>query len=134
MLVVGILAFVLSSEAMLATLVAAMIALRLIATARYALTGRHLQLRAHRSRAENATARRGSLAGRAAQAIWRRTTDLWPYSPLCEPDVMKLTARGSTTIKNPADADGFDREVTPCPLARRSHPLCPHRLSMGRGR
>jgi hypothetical protein len=47
MLVVGILAFVLASEAMLATLVAAMIALWLIATARHALTGRHLHLRAH---------------------------------------------------------------------------------------
>jgi hypothetical protein len=47
MLVAGILAFVLASEAMLATLVAAMAALWLIATARHALTGRHLQLRAH---------------------------------------------------------------------------------------
>ena len=47
MLVAGILAFVLASEAMLAALVAAMIALWLIATARHALTGRHLQLRAH---------------------------------------------------------------------------------------
>ena len=47
MLVVGIVAFVLASEAMLATLVAAMIALWLIATARHTLTGRHPQLRAH---------------------------------------------------------------------------------------
>ena len=47
MLVAGILAFVLASETMLATLVAAMAALWLIATARHALTGRHLQLRAH---------------------------------------------------------------------------------------
>ena len=47
MLVAGILAFVLASEAMLATLVAAMIALWLIATGRHALTGRHPQLRAH---------------------------------------------------------------------------------------
>ena len=47
MLVAGILAFVLASEAMLATLVAAMIALWLIATARHALTGRHPHLRAH---------------------------------------------------------------------------------------
>ena len=47
MLVAGVLAFVLASEAMLATLVAAMIALWLIATGRHALTGRHLQLRAH---------------------------------------------------------------------------------------
>ena len=47
MLVAGILAFVLASEAMLATLVAAMVVLWLIATGRHALTGRHLQLRAH---------------------------------------------------------------------------------------
>jgi hypothetical protein len=47
MLAAGILAFVLASEALLATLVAAMIALWLIATARHALTGRHPQLRAH---------------------------------------------------------------------------------------
>jgi hypothetical protein len=47
MLAASILAFVLASEAMLATLVAAMIALWLIATARHALTGRHPQLRAH---------------------------------------------------------------------------------------
>jgi hypothetical protein len=47
MLVAGILAFVLASETTLATLVAAMAALWLIATARHALTGRHLQLRAH---------------------------------------------------------------------------------------
>ena len=47
MLAAGILAFALASEAMLATLVAAMIALWLIATARHVLTGRHLQLRAH---------------------------------------------------------------------------------------
>jgi hypothetical protein len=47
MLAAGILAFVLASEAMLATLVAAMVALWLIATARHALTGRHPQLRAH---------------------------------------------------------------------------------------
>ena len=47
MLVAGILAFVLASQAMLATLVAAMVALWLIATGRHALTGRHLQLRAH---------------------------------------------------------------------------------------
>ena len=46
-LVAGILAFVLASEAMLATLVAAMVALWLIATARHALTGRYPQLRAH---------------------------------------------------------------------------------------
>lgn len=46
MLVAGILAFVLASEAMLATLVASMIALWLIATGRHALTSRHLQLRA----------------------------------------------------------------------------------------
>ena len=44
MLVAGILAFVLASEA---TLVAAMIALWLIATGRHALTSRPLQLRAH---------------------------------------------------------------------------------------
>jgi hypothetical protein len=47
MLVAGVLAFVLASEAMLATLVAAMIALWLIATGRHALTGRHPQLRVH---------------------------------------------------------------------------------------
>jgi hypothetical protein len=47
MLAAGIVAFVLASEAMLATLVAAMIALWLIATARHALTSRHPQLRAH---------------------------------------------------------------------------------------
>jgi hypothetical protein len=47
MLATGILAFVLASEAMLATLLAAMIAQWLIATARHALTSRHLQLRAH---------------------------------------------------------------------------------------
>ena len=47
MLVAGILAFVLASEAMRAALVAAIVALWLIATARHALTGRHLQLRAH---------------------------------------------------------------------------------------
>ena len=47
MLAAGILAFVLASEALLATLVAAMIALWLIATVRHALTGRHPQLRAH---------------------------------------------------------------------------------------
>lgn len=47
MLVAGILAFVLASEAMLATLVAGMVALWLIATARHVLTGRHPQLRAH---------------------------------------------------------------------------------------
>lgn len=47
MLTAGILAFVLPSQAMLATLVAAMIALWLIATARHVLTGRHPQLRAH---------------------------------------------------------------------------------------
>ena len=47
MLVTGILAFVLASEAMLATLVATMVALWLIATGRHALTGRRLQLRAH---------------------------------------------------------------------------------------
>jgi small-conductance mechanosensitive channel len=47
MLVAGILAFVLASETMLATLVAAMAALWLIATGRRGLTGRHLQLRAH---------------------------------------------------------------------------------------
>ena len=47
MLVAGILAFVLASEAMLAALVATMVALWLIATARHALTGRHPQLRAH---------------------------------------------------------------------------------------
>jgi hypothetical protein len=47
MLVAGILAFVLASEAMLATLVAAMVALWLIATARHALTGRQPSLRVH---------------------------------------------------------------------------------------
>jgi hypothetical protein len=47
MLVAGVLAFVLASEAMLVTLVAGMLALWLIATARHALTGRHPQLRAH---------------------------------------------------------------------------------------
>ena len=47
LLAAGILAFALASEAMLATLVAAMVALWLIATARHALTGRHPQLRAH---------------------------------------------------------------------------------------
>lgn len=46
MLVAGILAFVLASKAMLATLVAAMIALWLIATSRHALTGHRRQLRA----------------------------------------------------------------------------------------
>jgi len=47
MLVAGTLAFVLASEALLATLVAAMVALWLIATGRHALTGRHLEPRAH---------------------------------------------------------------------------------------
>ena len=47
LLAAGILAFVLASEAMLATLVTAMIALWLMATARHALTGGHPQLRAH---------------------------------------------------------------------------------------
>ena len=47
MLVAGILAFVLASEATLVTLVAAMMALWLIATGRHALTGRHPQLRVH---------------------------------------------------------------------------------------
>ena len=47
MLVAGIFAFVLASEAMVATLVAAMVVLWLIATGRHALTGRHPQLRAH---------------------------------------------------------------------------------------
>lgn len=47
MLAAGIVAFVLASEAMLATLVAGMVALWLIATARHVLTGRHPQLRAH---------------------------------------------------------------------------------------
>ena len=47
MLAAGILAFVLASEAMLATLVAAMIALWLITTSRHRLTDRHPQLRAH---------------------------------------------------------------------------------------
>jgi hypothetical protein len=47
MLVAGILAFVLASEAMLATLVAATVALWLLATGRHLLTGRHLHLRAH---------------------------------------------------------------------------------------
>jgi hypothetical protein len=46
MLGAGILAFVLASEAMLATLVAAMVALWLIASGRHALTGHHRQLRA----------------------------------------------------------------------------------------
>lgn len=46
MLAAGVLAFALASEAMLATLVTAMIALWLIATARHALAGRHRQLRA----------------------------------------------------------------------------------------
>jgi hypothetical protein len=47
MLVAGILAFVLASGAMLATLLAAMVALWLVTTGRHALTGRHPQLRAH---------------------------------------------------------------------------------------
>lgn len=47
MLVAGIVAFVLASEAMLAALVATMIALWLLATGRHVLTGRHPQLRAH---------------------------------------------------------------------------------------
>ena len=47
MLVAGILAFVLASEAMLAAVVATMVALWLIATGRHALTGHHLQIRAH---------------------------------------------------------------------------------------
>jgi hypothetical protein len=47
MLAAGILAFVLASEAMLATLVAGMVALWLIATSRHALTGRDPLLRAH---------------------------------------------------------------------------------------
>ncbi len=47
MLVAGILAFVLATEAMLATVVAAVAALWLIATGRHALTGRHPQLRGH---------------------------------------------------------------------------------------
>jgi hypothetical protein len=47
MLAAGILALVLASEAMLVTLVAGMVALWLIATARHALTGRYPQLRAH---------------------------------------------------------------------------------------
>jgi hypothetical protein len=47
MLVAGILAFALASTAMLATLVAAMVALWLIATGRHALTGHHPRLRAH---------------------------------------------------------------------------------------
>ena len=46
MLGAGILAFVLASKAMLATLVAAMVALWLIASGRHALTGHHRQLRA----------------------------------------------------------------------------------------
>ena len=57
MLMAGILAFVLASEALLATLVAAMIALWLIATARHALTGRNLPLRAHPARTDNGAAR-----------------------------------------------------------------------------
>lgn len=44
MLAAGILAFVLASEVMLATLAAAMVALWLVATGRHALTGRHLHL------------------------------------------------------------------------------------------
>ena len=47
MLVAGILAFVLASEAMLVTVVAAMVALWFIATGRHALSGHHLQMRAH---------------------------------------------------------------------------------------
>jgi hypothetical protein len=44
MLVAGIVAFVLASETMLATLVAAMVGLWLLATGRHALTGRHLHV------------------------------------------------------------------------------------------
>ena len=47
MLVVGIVAFVLASEMMLATLVAAMVALWLLSSGRHALTGRHLHVPAH---------------------------------------------------------------------------------------
>jgi hypothetical protein len=47
MLVAGILAFVLASQAMSATLVAAMVALWLMTPGRHALTSRHPQLRAH---------------------------------------------------------------------------------------
>ena len=47
MLVVGIVAFVMASQAMLATLVAAMAALWLLSTGRHALTGRHLHVPAH---------------------------------------------------------------------------------------
>ena len=47
MLAAGILAFVLASKAMLATLVVAMVALWLIATGRHALTAHHRQLAAH---------------------------------------------------------------------------------------
>ena len=46
-LVVGIVAFVMASQAMLATLVATMVALWLLATVRHALTGRHLHVPAH---------------------------------------------------------------------------------------
>ena len=47
MLVVGIVAFVLASQTMLATLVATMAALWLLATGRHALTGRHRHAHAH---------------------------------------------------------------------------------------
>jgi hypothetical protein len=47
MLVAGVLAFVLASETMLVTVVAAMVALWFIATGRHALSGHHLQMRAH---------------------------------------------------------------------------------------
>ena len=48
MLVAGIVAFVVASEAMLATLVAAMVALWLLSTGRHALAGRHLHAPAAR--------------------------------------------------------------------------------------
>ncbi len=47
MLVTGLLAFVLASDPMLATLVAAMVTLWLITTGRHTLSGRHTPLRAH---------------------------------------------------------------------------------------
>ena len=47
MLGAGIVAFVMASQTMLATLVAAMVALWLLATGRHALTGRHRHVPAH---------------------------------------------------------------------------------------
>jgi hypothetical protein len=57
MLVVGILTVVLASEATMATEVATMVALWLIAIGRHALTGRHPQLRAHTCRTEDGASR-----------------------------------------------------------------------------